>query len=170
MSSKNRDDALSHPLPNRPPKLADGSAALVVGISLTRSRVPVHPSCCPPTIPTDGCRFPPAGPVGSVPRLPRYYQQLRLPRLRPAALVVLARPYHLVPEGSLRQPSDTTADDQGRCCPAAPHSCRFVKFGGETRASQVPGEPPCVHALLSDPGGTIRARPLRHARTAFRHL
>lgn len=32
--------------------------------------------------------------------------------------------------------------------------CRFS--GGEHRASQVPGEPPCQHALLFDPGGMVR--------------
>ena len=42
--------------------------------------------------------------------------------------------------------------------------------GGRSRASQVPGQPQCQHALLSDPGGTKCARLLRHACTAFRSL
>ena len=46
---------------------------------------------------------------------------------------------------------------------------RLPDFGGDGRASQVPGEPQCVHALLFDPGGTS-ARPTRRLGVAFRRL
>jgi hypothetical protein len=38
-----------------------------------------------------------------------------------------------------------------------------IPFSGDDRASQVPGEPQCLHALLFDPGGTL-ALLLSHAR------
>ena len=40
--------------------------------------------------------------------------------------------------------------------------------GGDTGASQVPGEPPCVHAPLSDPGGIAVPGPSHHCDAAFR--
>ena len=52
-----------------------------------------------------------------------------------------------------RLPPDTTAAGQGSCCPVSPSLPVHWAFGGEARASQVPGEPRCVHALLFDPGG-----------------
>src|SRR6266496_4346693 len=39
---------------------------------------------------------------------------------------------------------------------------------GDDRASQVPGRPPCPHALLLDPGGTSAPGHLRHLSVAFR--
>ena len=42
---------------------------------------------------------------------------------------------------------------------------------GDDRVSQVPGEPPCEHALLpSDPGGTKRARPIAARRCSLPRL
>lgn len=38
---------------------------------------------------------------------------------------------------------------------------------GNDRACQVPGGPPCAHALLSDPGGTLEPGQLRHSGAAF---
>src|SRR5512135_1524396 len=38
-----------------------------------------------------------------------------------------------------------------------------IPFSGDDRASQVPGEPQCLHALLFDPGGTLTLL-LIHAR------
>ena len=38
-----------------------------------------------------------------------------------------------------------------------------LSFGGDDRASQVPGGPQCLHALLFDPGGTLTPL-LAHAR------
>lgn len=38
-----------------------------------------------------------------------------------------------------------------------------IPFSGDDRASQVPGGPPCLHALLFDPGGTLTLL-LIHAR------
>lgn len=42
--------------------------------------------------------------------------------------------------------------------------------GGAPWASQVPGEPQCVHALLFDPGEMVSARPTQHHHAAFRRL
>jgi hypothetical protein len=53
---------------------------------------------------------------------------------------------------------------------SGPPAHRFTVSGGGHRASQVPGEPQSVHALLFDPGGMGYARPLRHVYAAFRRL
>ena len=54
--------------------------------------------------------------------------------------------------------------------PSDPPAHRFTVSSGGHRASQVPGEPQSVHALLFDPCGMGHARPLRHAYAAFRRL
>ena len=41
-------------------------------------------------------------------------------------------------------------------------------WGEDDRVSQVPGESPCVRALLYDPGGTGYTRPVQCADAAFR--
>ena len=55
--------------------------------------------------------------------------------------------------------------------PVPLHFVAFVpryRLRGDGRASQVPGEPSCAHALLSDPGGAVRVRPLDPNDAAFR--
>ena len=53
---------------------------------------------------------------------------------------------------------------------SGPPAHRFSVSGGGHRASQVPGEPQSVHALLFDPGEMGHARSLRHVHAAFRCL
>ena len=94
---------------------------------------------------------------------------LRLPPPLQTALPFSSHgPTTSVPECSLPPPAGTPAVGLGRLLPGFPGA--GINFSGRRRASQVPGEPPCVHALLFDPGGTDRSRPYSPARAAFRHL
>jgi hypothetical protein len=56
--------------------------------------------------------------------------------------------------------------------PVTPHfvaSCGATALAsGDHRASQVPGEPRCAHALLSDPGESATSGPLQRCGIAFR--
>jgi hypothetical protein len=123
----------------------------------------------PPTDLTTGKPFAPPGPFDMrVPRLHSYYGSLRLP-----SLILL---------GSCLSPSCTTrvfavsllAGTESLYPQARRILVRLLQRrsirGGRSRASQVPGQPQCQHALLSDPGGTKRARLPLHVRTAFRSL
>ena len=109
--------------------------------------------------------LPSTGSLGPVPPLHRYYEALRLPAALPPRFVSFAWRYHgcarrFAPTGCGRprlwawtlghpEPSrDLTAETSG--------SPRFL------------GGPPCVHALRSDPGGPLDARPLRRRDVAFR--
>jgi hypothetical protein len=47
---------------------------------------------------------------------------------------------------------------------------RTLDFGGDDRASQVPGERRCVHPLLFDPGGTSAPGQPQRVGVAFRRL
>jgi len=89
-------------------------------------------------------------PVTRVPRLQRYYERLRLPCTHPTALRFLRL---VVPAVTpvFAPPHPTSATRPGALELAAP---RQLSAGG-TRTSQVPGEPSCAFALLSDPGRTI---------------
>ena len=99
-----------------------------------------------------------------IPLLHRYYGMLRDPAAHLAALRCLR-----------------LAIPRLRCCISCPASgrslrpashgrwawgllCRLPHSGskrGDDRASQVPGEPHCEHALLFDPGGIGRTRPVQ---------
>lgn len=114
-------------------------------------------SCAPVMFPLNG-RSRPACPSlrgvrpGGVPPLLRYYGKLRLPIARPCASLRLGRTYHLASVGSL--PSAARRHRHGPGTSGAVSPYRYLGFGGDDGASQVPGEPQCGHALLFDPGGT----------------
>ena len=103
--------------------------------------------------------FPPNGRPrpGGVPLPLRYYDRLRLPAARPRASLRLGYAYHLAPVDSLPSAARRSHRGPGTCVAASPG--RYPGFGGDDRASQVPGEPRCVHALLLDPGGTSAPGP-----------
>jgi hypothetical protein len=97
--------------------------------------------------------LPSTGSCGSVPRLRRYFGAFRLPAAHSAAL----RHPSLGGTALCARLSLPSATERSRrrpgalCKPAAP---RAGSTRGDSRASQVPGEPHCGHALLFDPGGT----------------
>jgi len=94
-----------------------------------------------------------SGSLGLVPRLHRYYWLLRIPAVRPAALrfLLLAVP----PCARLFvSPGDVGTPPPGRGSLGRGFPNHYSD-GGNDRASQVPGGPPCAHALLSDPGGIL---------------
>jgi hypothetical protein len=116
------------------------------------SRTSVCPASFLSDVPQSGVPFPPPGPSGSVPRLHQYCRTLRFPAVHPAALRCLRLAVPIcarlfAPVNGRTLPPQAT----GFRLPGDP-SFRVSCGGG--RASQVPGEPQCVHALLSDPGGT----------------
>ncbi len=108
------------------------------------------PSCSSddwPPLPSSGSRR-----VGSPPS--SVLRATPTPALPSDWLLVIAWPYPLSACGSLPVPSGTTAPNRelsGQVAPAPD----FSPFGGERRASQVPGKPLCEHALLSDTGGSF---------------
>jgi hypothetical protein len=87
----------------------------------------------------------------------------------PASSVLLSAPTpcHPSPQASLPSPSDTASAPASSlpspegCFPgrASGRDHRLsplrIPFSGDDRASQVPGGPPCLHAMLFDPGGTL---------------
>jgi len=116
----------------------------------------MSPSSFPPAVPCADAPFPPQGPVGSVPLLPRYYEAFRLPDDPPARLRCLRRRGTTATRLSLPWRSG-----------AHPPRARVVHRlpqpatrRGVVRASQVPGEPSCGRALLSDPGETPSTLPV----------
>ena len=98
-----------------------------------------------------------SGFLGSVPRLPSYYELLRLPANHPTALRFLrlavppcARLF--VSPGDVGTPSP----GRGYLDRGVPNHCSDDGIG---RISQVPGVPPCPHALLTDPGAASTPDP-----------
>lgn len=89
------------------------------------------------------------GSLGLVPRPPSSYGLLRIPDARPALLLLASR-YRPVPSFSLPRVVSTPPVGLGSFYVV---SLTTYDVGGSTWASQVPGEPPCLHALLYDPGG-----------------
>lgn len=73
-----------------------------------------------------------------------------------------------------RQCTETTlcvaAPPRDRETSHAASPCRTLDLGGVGRASQVPGERRCVHALLFDPGRTSTPGQLQRVGVAFRRL
>ena len=102
--------------------------------------------------------LPSAGSLGMVPRPRRYYEALRLPSARLAALRCLR---------SAIPPLRLVCSRRPGAGPRAPGSwCSGSRAGdvsGGGRGSQVPGDPSCASALFFDPGGIGRARPWRRA-------
>ena len=90
------------------------------------------------------------GSLGMVPRPPSSYGLLRIPDAHPASLLSLARRYRPVPSCSLPRVVGTPPADLGSFYVVSLTTC---DVGGSIWASQVPGEPPCLHALFYDPGG-----------------
>jgi len=96
-----------------------------------------------------------SGSLGLVPRLHGYYELLRIPAARPAALrfLRLAVPpcarLFVSPEGVGTPPSGRGSLGHG-------FPNRWSD-SGDDGASQVPGGPSCAHALLCDPGGTLKS-------------
>ena len=95
--------------------------------------------------------FPPRGPMGPVPPTHRYYESA-------------PTPCHPSPRASLPSPSDTaerlivrsdSRPSAARYGPVETPAPPSGSLGGDDRVSQVPGKPQCVHAPLSDPGGTL---------------
>jgi hypothetical protein len=110
-------------------------------VPLVRFRVPEPP-------------FPPPGPSGSVPRLPRYYEGSLTPR----------HPSHRArfpsPGGTACAAARFAPADCGRPRPRAwifghPESSPACFFGGDGRASQVPGGTLWTYAVLFDPGRAL---------------
>ncbi len=150
---------------SRGPQSGLTPAPLSVGVSLRRCWGSMSPSSFPPAVPCSDAPFPPQGPVGSVPLLPRYYEAFRLPDDPPARLRCLRRRGTTATRLSLPWRSG-----------AHPPRARVVHRlpqpatrRGVVRASQVPGEPSCGRALLSDPGETPGPGLLRPWAAAFRY-
>src|SRR4051794_37498593 len=101
--------------------------------------------------------LPSAGSLGMVPRPLRYYEALRLPSVRFAALRCLR--WAIPPLRRWFAPRDRRRAIGG----SGELIFRFPagNVGGDGRVSQVPRDPSCALALFSDPGGTGHARPLR---------
>jgi hypothetical protein len=132
-----------------------GSAAL----TFTHWRGSMPSVCSRTTVPRRGVPFPPRGPGGPVPPLPRSYGTLRLPAVPLAALrgLRLAIPSFrpsFVPVGLGRRP---------RIIRELVSRVSHRQFDGNGRVSQVPRDPSCALALFFDPGGIGHARPWRRA-------
>jgi len=110
--------------------------------------------------------LPSAGSLGSVPPRRGYYEALRLPVARPAALRCLRL--------AVSRSHPAFAPAAAGCAGRGPGVGNPVPPSGSHRegegASQVPGEPRCERALFFDPGGIVGARPLRRHDAAFRHF
>jgi hypothetical protein len=147
---------LAHPAPRIMASLPGRSstprpapvASLSDGVAWRWPRRSVPPSSVPPPGPCSGIPFPPRGPLGRVPPLPRYSGMLRLLLVRPAALRSL---HATVPRlHSIFVPEDRECTIPG---PGLFHRVSLpIRRRGDEQVSQVPGEPPGVHAPLFDPG------------------
>ena len=118
------------------------------------------PPSFPPAVPYSGIPFAPQGPFGSVPLLHRYCEILRGLHALPPRLLLRPKVPLRVPcsfQGAWNATSPWPGLFLLRC--PQPHFAY-----GNVETSQVPGEPPCAHALLFDHGGTFR---LGHS-SAFR--
>ncbi len=105
-----------------------------------------------------GIPFSPRGSGGPVPPLRRYYETLRLPPVLLAALRCLRLAIPPIASDLCSQRPPTRG--RGHRGVGVPVS-RAGMFDGDERVSQVPRDPSCALALLSDPGGTEHVRPLR---------
>ncbi len=103
-------------------------------------------------------RLPSTGsPTGGIPPLQQYYSMLRLP----AALRCLRLAVPALCLFSIRATPSTRVAGLGLKGSGGP--VRIMETGDD-RISHVPGEPRRAHALLCDPGGIERARPITAAR------
>src|SRR3954470_15633340 len=110
------------------PAAANASPArLSVVVSLTRFPVSEYRPCFLPTVPRLGVSFPPLGSCGEVPQLRRYYETLRFPADRFAALrLCFAWRYHPVRlSSSLRQgPTPACGQELSGLATPTPDCCR----------------------------------------------
>ena len=120
---------------------------------MRRFRDVVFPSSCPPAVPCSGAPFAPQGPPGEFPCFSTTMRHSDFPSLvsRGFLLIPVIPPMHpLFAPGRIDAPHHR----------AGVISCRGfpnrVSVSGRNGTSQVPGEPPCTHAPLSDPGGTFQ--------------
>ena len=90
--------------------------------------------------------LPSTGSLGSVPPLPRYYEALRLPAVRPAALRFLRLAVPRSPRVRSRRPA--------RARPGVGHPVPRPGFAVERQGLPGSWGTPRDSALLSDPGGT----------------
>lgn len=107
--------------------------------------------------------FPPQGPLGKVPLLPRYYETLRLPVPVSLNSVSFVQEYRCPLVCLL--PCKHSGSSQG----LQEFGLRYPRpgfFNGDNKTSQVPGEPTYQRALLLDPGGTLM-QCLKHQDIAF---
>ena len=134
----------------------------------------MYSACFTPTVPSCGIPFPSPGPLGRVPRLPRYYGMLRFPAARPAALRCLRlavprrrRCFRGPACSRSRRATPRTRRTRGFRCRLPLSGSR----GGDDRVSQVPGRTPmCTCPALRprwDRSRQARAL-LRRADAAFR--
>jgi hypothetical protein len=107
--------------------------------------------------------FPPPGPPRQVPRLPRYYDAVRLPVPLSPVSVAFARRYPAVRLWFRSRRSRSPNRGPGVRQPV-PSSGNFRREA--SRASQVPRQPWCPYALFFDPGRTRHTRPIRCAGAA----
>ena len=105
----------------------------------------MYSACFTPTVPSCGIPFPSPGPLGRVPRLPRYYGMLRFPAAHPAALRCLRlavprrrRCFRGPACSRSRRATPRTRRTRGFRCRLPLSGSR----GGDDRVSQVPGRTP----------------------------
>ncbi|EGV16688.1 hypothetical protein ThimaDRAFT_4058 [Thiocapsa marina 5811] len=109
-----------------------------------------------------GC-FPPAGPLGCVPRARRYYQPT-LTAQSPSRRTSLPSLGATWPSVLFAPASRTTAREPGRLLPRRPHRVTDKERLSSPRFL----DDPCVHALLSDPGGVSTSGRCDAETVAFR--
>jgi len=158
---------LTHPAPHIVASPHDSTpsrtfASLPSEVSLRRSWGSMSPASFPPKVPTIRRPLPSTG-------------SLRVGSPASSVLLSAPTPCHPSPQASSPSPSDTASaptsllPSPGECIPKggirkrSPALPLRLSFGGDDRASQVPGGPQCLHALLFDPGGTLTPL-LTHAR------
>jgi hypothetical protein len=107
----------------------------------------MSPPYFPRTFPCSGAPFPPRGPSGWFPRF--HGTVLRLPAAPPASLRFLR--FAVPPPRLGFAPMGARSSAHG---PGILPDSQTGLFDGDDRTSQVPGEPRCERALLSDPGKT----------------
>ena len=117
----------------------------------------------PPDVVSTGRPLPSAGPLGRVPRAPRYYQPTLTaqPSSRRTSLPSLGA---TLPSVLFAPVGRTRADRPGRLLTRCP---RRVSGKERLSAPRFLGDP-CVHALLSDPGGVSASGPYNAKTVAFR--
>ena len=126
--------------------------SLSAGLSLRDNQSSVSPSSFTPTAPQPVLPFAPQGPFRSVPLLHRYYGILRVLDVLffRRFIVFTFRDTATTFPFSLQKRRNVAFLWPGLFGLRLPQPCLFC---GNIKTSQVPGEPPCAHALLYDRGG-----------------